>query len=183
MKRNRLAALLAVPWLLSLTSGATRGDIFVDQPPSVYFGGASDTSFSDQFGDQLWQDLADNFRLPAPAQVSHVTWWGFYGAFGLSTHPPVGDETMRIRFYAARAADGLPGKVLYEESVLNPQRIATGRNVAVGNDVPEFKFDVNLADPAQIEANTTYWLEVVQVGLPMSVFRWSFSDPFLDGLA
>jgi len=184
MSTRGQAAVLAIALILGAGDGA-RASILVDHQPALYYGGDSDTDFVDPlFGDSYWQRVADNFTLDSDSTIAHATWWGFYGAYGLSTYPPQGDETMRIRVYASRGSDGRPGEVLYEESITNPQRAATGRNVTgIGPDVPEFKFDVDLASPLAVKADTTYWFEVVQIGLPTSVFRWSFTAVNTDGQA
>jgi hypothetical protein len=79
---------------------------------------------------------------------------------------------MRLRFYAPRASDGLPGDILYEESLVNPQRTVTGERVWVGIGPYEYRYDVTLATPFVMAANTPYWLEWVQIGDQSTAFRW-----------
>jgi hypothetical protein len=159
--------------------------ILVDHPPYNFGGPASDTDFfSSTSGFQVYQQLADNFTLPTAASIGEVHWWGFYGGSQQNHQPPIGDETMRLRFYDARPGDGLPGSVLFEETFLNPSRTATGRNVWVNSpNQPEFLFETTLSSPLSVLANTPYWLEVVQLGDVNSTFRWEFSTTQTDGYA
>jgi hypothetical protein len=157
-------------------AGRLEAGILVDHQPLNSGGPASDTDFINDSGFQRWQQLADDVLLSESAEVTHLTWWGFYGgSFSGSPNPPVGDETMRIRFYDARPGDGLPGEVLYEESYLNPTRTWTGRIVGVGSGPREYRFNAALTKPFAIEAGVPYWFEVVQVGDVNSAFRWEYS--------
>lgn len=144
-------------------------DVIVEQLPTRSGGPASDTAFRDSVGRPMWAQIADNILLTQATSAGHLEWYGFYGAYQETHDPPTGDETMRVRFYATREADGLPGDILYEESFLNPSRTATGFTVL---DAPEFLYSVDLSSPVVLDAETLYWLEVVQVGDLESHFRW-----------
>ena len=165
-----------LPW----NGPGPRGPIVVDHPPLNSGGGGSDTAFRDMFGTPVWQRVADDFTLAAPADIRRITWWGFYD----QNNPPA-TETMRIRFYGARPGDGLPDEnnILFEQSYLNPSRIATGRQIGVGIAPDEIRYEVDVAGPIQLGANTPYWLEVVQIGDLDTHFRWEFSLPDGRGLA
>jgi hypothetical protein len=151
--------------------------LIVDHQPHPVGGPAADTDFiSSDSGQRVFQQVADDFAVGADATIRRVLWWGFYGgSFGGTTAPPVGLETMRIRFYEARPVDGLPGLVLYEESFLSPQRLPTGRDVFTTHRHPEYMYQVDLATPFDLNAGIPYWLEIVQVGDVASTFRWEFS--------
>lgn len=146
--------------------------IVVDQQPRQTGGPSSDMLFLDSFGLEVWQQEADNIRLTAPATVRRVSWWGFYGGDEQDHQPPAGDETMRIRFYAARPSDGLPGDILLEKEVPDPSRTATGKWVYADVDAPEYLFQVDLPSPVALDAATLYWLEIVQLDDLDSTFRW-----------
>jgi hypothetical protein len=150
--------------------------ILVDHQPHPTGGGAADTDFTTDSGQEhYWQLVADDFTLSSSAATQHAVWWGLYGGtFSGSWDPPPGSETMRLRFYSARAGDGLPGDIVYEENFVDPSRVWTGRYIT-GH--PEYRFEADLALPFQVASDTTYWLELVQVGISESHFRWEFSQP------
>jgi len=170
--------------LLCWPSGVRAG-LVVDQPPFPAGGPAADTDFLNFFGQPQFQQVADNILLDNAATVRRVTWWGFYGSSGQSHNPPPGSETMRIRFYGARPGDGLPddGNVIFEESFLNPTRTATGQIVDADVTAPEFIYQTNLSSDVFLQANTPYWLEIVQVGDADSSFRWENGFVLLLGHA
>jgi hypothetical protein len=115
-----------------------------------------------------------------------VVWWGFYGgSFAHYPEPAPLSETMRIRFYASRASDGLPDDngILHEETFENPSRVATGEIVGVGPGPPEYMYQVDLASPLVLQPDTTYWLEIVQLDDVESHFRWEDGQGVRDHLA
>ncbi len=128
----------------------------------------------------MMQRVADDFMLAEAADVIKVNAWGFYAEIS-----PPATETMRVRFYGARPTDGLPdeGNILYEESFLDPPRTATGNLVLADVTADEFFFEFDLSTSAQLEAETLYWLEVVQIGDIDSRFRWEFSLADQNGQA
>lgn len=158
--------------------GIPRGGIVVSQLPDLGGGQASDTSFVNGAGDPYWQLLADNIQLSQSATIRHITWWGFYGGDFDKTpgahDPPVGDETMRIRLYSARVGDGLPdnSNILFQQSFLNPSRAATGRTLLLPGIPAEYRFEVNLGSPLNLDSSVLYWLEISQEGNLDSHFRW-----------
>lgn len=137
--------------------------------PTRYGGGASDTDFINMYGNPSWQQQAEDVLLGMSAVISRACFWGFYD----QDNPPA-SETMRLRIYAPRESDGLPGEILYEESFLNPSRMATGRIVFVHDGVAEYLYDITLSSPFAIAANTLYWWEFVQVGDQSTAYRWEF---------
>jgi len=165
--------------------GIPRGGIIVDQPPNLGGGIGADTAFYEVIGfPEVWQLVADNVRVNESATVRQVTWWGFYGGnFDGSTDPPVGDEYMRVRFYAPRPNDGLPDNsaILYEETFLNATRVATGRVIFGGS--PEFRYEADLSTAFLLQANTLYWLEIAQLGDVDSHYRWEYGTGVIPGRA
>ena len=178
-KRAFLAALAAY----ATVGAAAQADIIFDQPPSPGYAAPSDTDYYAGFYGRVWERLADNFSLPTDRSIEHISWWGCYGAGGYPTHPPPGDEYMRVRIYSPRASDGLPGDVLYEQTILNVNRTATGRIVGMPGSPPEYRFDLDLAAPFDAIVGATYWLEIVQLGDSDSTFRWEDATNNPDWLA
>ncbi|MBI5763224.1 MAG: hypothetical protein HZA51_06835 [Planctomycetes bacterium] len=149
----------------------THAGIIVDQPPFVGAGGpASDTAFINDYGEDSWEISADEFIAPMNATIHRVVWWGFYGGNNPagSFYPPTGNEWMRIRFYAPRAGDGLPGNISYESTILNPSRTPTGASYGPH---PAYRFEADLTTSFSLAVSTHYWLEVTQVNDIKSVFR------------
>ena len=184
MKLSRAGAIVVLALLMACAPASASpgtwddlmrgGEVVVDQQPTRLGGPGSDTLFRYVYGQIVWQQVAENILLDSEATIGRVTWWGLYGGSGMPATPPPDIETMRIRFYGARAGDGLPddGNILYEESFLNPSRTATGEIVLVGGSPDEYIYDVDLASPVSLEADTLYWLEIVQVGDIDTAFRW-----------
>lgn len=163
--------------ILVLTLGWTevsRAGLVLEQSPVRVGGPAADTLFVDQFGLTGWQLLADNIRFDTSETIHRIGWWGFYGGSGTPTSPPTGTETMRIRAYAPRSGDMLPDSshVLYEAEFTNHSRTATGEIVLVPGAPREYFYQVDLPNPLQFQANTLYWLEIVQIGDISTAFRW-----------
>ena len=155
---------------------ASPADVLLDQPPSHVGGTTSDTGWYDPFSGFLWQEAADDFMLPLGGTIDRVAWYGFYGATFNSIYPPTGSETLRLRIYASRPSDGLPGSVLYEESVQDAARTATGQYVSAGSGGrPEYQYRIDLAKPFSAEAGVQYWFEIAQIDDQSSTLRWEYS--------
>jgi hypothetical protein len=169
---------------LSLASAASAGIVF-EQPPNLGGGIGSDTAFYEIIGSpEVWQLVADNVQVSESAEIRQISWWGFYGGnFDGTSDPPVGDEYMRVRLYAPRQSDGLPDNsaILYEESILNASRMATGRVIFGGS--PEFRYEADLGTAFLLQANTLYWFEIVQLGDVDSHYRWSYGTGIVLGRA
>lgn len=150
-----------------------RAELIVDQRPYHSGGQESDTEFI-YFGQPFWQELADDVVLTEDATVRQIRWWGFYGSeeCGISL-PPTGAEPMRVRFYAAREGDSLPGDLVFDETFSDAHRYFTGDYVE--STRPEFNYWVNPSAPIPLLSGRRYWLSVSQVGIPESCFRWEFS--------
>jgi len=179
MGRKSIAAWKAV---LVVTSGSARGVIIVDQPPVLAGGPGGDTAYVNDVGVNSWEVSADEFIAPASVSIGRIVWWGFYGGNSpaSSVQPPVGDETMRIRTYAPRPEDGLPGDIIHETAILNATRSFTGRFYGPH---PEFRFETTLDMPLAIGQSVHYWLEIVQVGDMASWYRRSYTPDYDTPLA
>lgn len=157
-------------------STAARASIVFSQVQTHVGGGTSDTEFL-YFGNQVWERSADDFVLSAPATINGVTWWGFFGNFyDLNPEPPPLAQTVRMSVYEPRPTDGLPGNLLYQELVVDPSRTATGFTVSEGAGLPEFRYDVTLANPWLLDSSQRYWLEITQMDDLPSTFRWNYSN-------
>jgi hypothetical protein len=149
-----------------------RADIVVSQLPNQLSGGVSDTEFLN-FGQSVWQRSADDFVLSNPATIRRVIWWGFFGDdFDTVVEPPPPTQTVRVTLYEPRPGDGLPGNKLFEEFVVDPPRVPTGLHISIGAGPPEYRYEVDLAAPWPLASGTPYWLEITQIGLLQSRFRW-----------
>lgn len=161
--------------------GARDEGVVVDHPPSLGGGLASDLSFTMYpSSTELWQQVASDFTLIAPATIRRVVFWGFYGVFNAPEDPP-DVEVMRLRFYEPRISDGLPGAILYQQGLDDATRIPTGRELLGGLD--EFRFEVDLHDSISLAASAPFWLEIVQVDDIDSHFRWENSATDGQGVA
>lgn len=175
MKRRETTLVIMAGLLLPCPLQA---GLILDRQPHPTGGPSADTAYVDPFGDPGWQEVADDFELAQTHVISRIDWWGFYGSSidgGGGNTPPIGDEVMRIRILMSRASDGLPGVVLHEETHSNPVRTLTGRTVFAGGPFPERKYRLDLLTPIQLDANTTYWMNITQIGAPESKFRWEYS--------
>lgn len=173
-----------LPWMLCLAlvpMALAEEGIIVNHPPNQSFAWPSDTDYLSN-NLPFSRRIADDFILEAPATVRQVAWWGHYGG----ETPPV-SETMRIRFYAPRADDGLPGDLLLELTVVDPHREATGLFVSgpagTTSKYPEYLFKAGLSTPITLPSNEPYWLEIVQIGDRGSRFEWEFSTADQNGFA
>jgi hypothetical protein len=176
MKIIRLALIFAV--LIITGTAHLEAGILVDHQPHPYGGLASDTLFPPPFGNPVWQLVADNFMIDVNEPITNIVFWGFYNA----DNPPA-EEVMRVRIYDSRASDGLPGLVQYEETFQNPPRFATGRFIGTGVLPLEYRFEATFSEPISLEVNSTYWLEVAQLGDLTAYFRWEYSVTVMDGVA
>ncbi len=165
---------ILIGFSLALTFEAAADDgIVVDHSANRIYGWFSDTAIGPPRALQS-QQTADNIVLDAAVTVRHVSWWGYYY---FDVVPSM--DSMRMRFYDSRALDGLPGNLLVEQNILNPPRAATGLNPQVPAIIPggieivtEYQFAAVLPTPVFLDAQTPYWLEIVQFGGLDSIFGW-----------
>lgn len=144
----------------------------VSHLPHNFGGPASDSmGYEAPGGPIVYQYVADDFALPFDATLGRIVYYGFYDSQIL----PVGDETFQINIHEPRAGDGLPGDVLFSQTVVNPFREWTGRNVISFGGGREYRFVVDLTLPLFLPGSETLWLSIYQVGDPTSSFRWEDS--------
>jgi hypothetical protein len=175
--RRSMSLLASLTILVPLATA--RAAVFLDHAPDFSNGSGSDTGWNDIFGNHYWQQTADDFQLSSPVTLSTVAWYACYGDDLFSSpppHPPSGNETIRIRLYNARPSDGLPGPTLYEETFVNPSRVATGRHVGLPTFPTEYRFQATLSTTVQLQASEPYWLEIAQIDDNASLFRWETSS-------
>ena len=153
------------------------GPLIYSQNPNRLFGYSADTEFVDDFGQTIGQLVADRFVLSQPRRIGQIRWFGIYGSqFGPIQSPPAQEE-FRIRFYDQQGTfppNLPPASVLYETTFSNPLREETGLLVSGG--FPEYRYTVELQTPFDAMGNTLYWLEITQLGIPSSRFRWENSS-------
>jgi hypothetical protein len=181
LNRFRINALLIAAAMILAATSPLRAEIVVDHQPHNTGGLASDTSFQfPGFPNELWQRVADDFTLSETTILRRVHWWAFYD----SDSPPL-SETIRLRFYESRPSDGLPdeSRIVREETVVDPLREWTGRLVGVGILPREYFFTMDLSSELQLESETQYWLEIVQLGDIGNHYRWEFALADLNGQA
>jgi len=119
-----------------------------------------------------YQYVADDFASPTDAILRRLVYWGFYNSQVL----PTTDETFQINIHEPRPSDGLPGAIVFSETVVNPFREWTGRNVISAAGGREYRFVVDLATPFFLQGGETRWLSIYQLGDPLSSFRWECSQ-------
>jgi hypothetical protein len=158
-------------------AGAARGfdDLLFRQPPDQYNGVPSDTAWTRNPTGQLASTLgADNFTTINDVSICGIIYYGFYGANAPEPPPyivdPPATETMRIQFYSD--AGGLPASVLWERTFDDARRVATGRDVAVSPNRPEYQYIKGFADCFQVQAGVQYWISISQIGDAGSRWRW-----------
>lgn len=154
--------------------------VVVDHQPLNTGGLASDTELIDMFGNPNWQRVADDFQLSESTLINELRWWGFYD----QDNPPA-TEQFRVRVYGSQQAANLPDElnIIYEEYMFNPNRVATGRQIAVGIGPHEYLFSIELESLVAINAGDTHWLEIIQVGDLSTAFWWEVSTSENNGHA
>lgn len=140
----------------------------VNHPPYNAGGGASDLEFRPPNDIPQWQRLADDIGVATSADVVSVNWWGFY-----RDDNPSANEQFQIRLYANEESVSLPGELLYEAVVSDPQRDATGRLILISGTPREFQFHSRLPTLMHLDADVPYWLEITQVDNPA---QWYFAE-------
>ncbi len=158
------------------------GTPLIDHPPHRFGGLTSDSmGFEVPGATIVYQYVADDFALSSDASIRRIVYFGFYNSQVL----PIGDETFQINFHEPRPADGLPGDVIYSETVVNPFREWTGHHVISAAGGREYRFTVDLSTPFFVQGGETTWLSIYQVGDSASSFRWedSVAPPPPNGAA
>jgi hypothetical protein len=146
-------------------------DVVWDQSPNQRGGYVSDTDQTFFGQEHYWQRMADDFRLGEGVILTRAVAYGFF----YNSYSAPADETIRVRLYSARESDGLPGAVLYEQTIQNPAREETGEHIFAGSDGPEYRYTIDFETPFAVAADTRYWFEFIQLGDPESDFFWESS--------
>jgi len=129
--------------------------------------------------------VADEFQLDQSAFIRNITWWGGYGNT-VEFPPPVADD-FTIRLFADQS--GEPGVLLGDfHEGNNVNRVATGDfvNPPDPRDVfdpflgrAEFKYSFDLPGSFLAEANTRYWLSIINVPVT-DAWVWEVSDSLIN---
>src|SRR5262245_38752376 len=135
---------------------AAIGTIAYEQLPG-HFGGFS--------SDGQVITVADDFQLNQSALINNITWWGGYGSINL---PTPSSDNFTIRLFSD--VGGAPGTLLQTFNVgNNALRTATGNFVNPPDPNsgfegrPEFKYAFNLPTAFPANANTRYWLSIINI--------------------
>ena len=145
-------------------------DLLLTQPPDLASGIPADSDPSD-FGILA---PAENFLIDYPKTVQTIKIWGIYFPGNMAS-----DDDFTVIIH--EDADGLPGDVIYSESSVATERVATG---AVLFKWDEYEFTMTLAEPVPLYPGT-YFVEVFNntAGNP-DVFVWEGGlDPQIPGIA
>jgi hypothetical protein len=113
-------------------------------------------------------ETADDFLLPAPTRITHIQFWGF---------PIVGPhDTFAVSFYTLTNGFpefGEPFVLNLEHSTTALLRSRTPEETVTPTNEDVFRYEVELEDFFDAEANTTYWMAVFNTG--PSLWKWLFS--------
>lgn len=153
-------------------SALADADTLFYQAPDRLWGLPSDTEWTDSIGLTVSSLGADDFRLTSTETACALRTWIFFGAndVGPFVLDPPASQTVRLRFYAD--ASGLPGGVIHEQTIDNPPLAWTGRTIALVPSRREYRMDIPISGCFTAQADTTYWVEIAQLGDPVSMFRW-----------
>lgn len=175
MRRLALVCGLLFAGLVLPAAGAVTDIVLHRQAPGRTFAWDADTANLNDLGNPSGQIVADRFSIPTTSSICRLRWWGAYGGdFAQIPEPPPPGETMRIRFFDS--TNGLPGSVLNESVLVNPSRVVTGFSIATGFGPAEYLYDVSLDECFSAQAGATYWIEISQLGLQDSRWRWEGSN-------
>lgn len=145
-------------------------DLLLNQPPDRVSGIPADAD-PGEFGVLA---PAENFLIDHPKSVHSIKIWGIYFPDNIAG---ADDFTVIIHQDAA----GLPGDVIYSESAVATDRVATGEVLFIWD---EYEFTLTLAEPVPLEPGT-YFVEIFNNTLGNSdSFIWEGGlDPQIPGIA
>lgn len=154
---QHLATIIIVGGLMSFTiTAAAAGTVAYEQSPGHFGGFLSD-------GQVI--TVADEFQLNQSTLINNITWWGGYASTNLPT--PLADN-FTIRLFTDNG--GQPGALVQTFAVgNNASRTTTGDFVNPPDPNsgfegrPEFKYSFNLPTAFPADANTRYWLSIINV--------------------
>ncbi len=172
----RSISLLVIITLAGLSPA--RAQFVVDHQPYPFGGPGSDTVFPNSQLPFLWGEVADDFAVSSSVVAKQINWWGFH----FENVAPA-NETMRVRIYSERPVDGLPGRIVFEETFENPERIDTGRTINLGGRPIEYLYHANFGIPVTLSPGSANWLAISQIGDSQSGFRWEYSRTDINGFA
>ena len=173
-KQSRnLATIIMVVGFMFFSITAQADTVVYEQSPGHFGGFGSD-------GQVI--TVADEFQLDQAASIRNITWWGGYGNT-VDFPPPVADH-FTIRLFTDNG--GKPGVLLETFKMANNvNRVATGDFVNPPDSSlgflgrAEFKYSFNLPRPFPAEANTRYWLSIINV--PVSdIWVWEVSGSLIN---
>ena len=144
-----------------LNTCSTGSDVRLIQPPST-----TSTLWSDSGCQDCTTGVtvrADNFELDAPTQITEAVVWGSYTPTGI----PVAQDIFTLRVYADNA--GAPGSLVFSESNVSSQRIATGQWYF--RDI--YKHTLTPTVPILLGPGT-WWLEVANDTSVSSTDQWGW---------
>ena len=143
-----------------------------EQPPGHFGGFLSDGQV---------MTVADEFQVEEAAAITSVTWWGGYASEYLPI-PEADDFTVQL----FADDEGKPGALIQTFEVSNSaMRTATGDYVnppdpeAGFEGRPEYSYSFVLPVQILVEANTRYWLSIVNVPSSDS-WVWEVSDSMVN---
>jgi hypothetical protein len=160
--------LIVLGLMFSSTPVSAAGIIAYEQPPGHFGGVGSDGPLF---------TVADEFQLDQSTLIKNITWWGGYYA----TSVPGPGDNFTIQLFAD--SDGQPGTLIQAFNIPSYalMRTATG-DLATPPDpeggfagTTEFKYSFNLPTPFWAEANTRYWLSIINVP-GFGEWLWEASD-------
>ena len=151
-----IAIIMAVSGLLLFALAArAAGRIVYEQAPG-HFGAF--------LAEEREMTIAEDFQFDQPTLISNIEWWGGYGSH--ASFPS--DDNFTVRLYADNG--GAPGALLQTFIVGDDAlRIATGDFVLPRppeqdiEGVPEFEYSFSLPTAFLAQANTRYWLSIINV--------------------
>jgi hypothetical protein len=170
---QKLGTLIVVGGLMFFTiTAAAAGTIAYEQSPGHFGGFLSDG--------QVFA-VADEFQLDQSQLISEITWWGGYASTNL---PAPSSDNFTIRLFADTGE--APGTLLQSFNVgNNALRTDTGDFVNPPDPFsgfegrPEFKYSFNLPTVFPADANTRYWLSIINAPSSDS-WVWEVSDSLVN---
>jgi hypothetical protein len=174
MSRFLLQTLL--PSLALLAAGGSLSAGIVDHPASFPAGQSCDCATS-SFAPSENQGLQvfDNFLLQSPAEIQQVTWQGFYYDFVTAANNPTSPDTVSWTFQFWSDSSGLPGTLLYTQTLPTNQVPATFVGVdSTFNNVGVYDMEALLPTGFAASANTPYWFSVLSNQASINpLFSWT----------
>lgn len=149
-----------------LYSTTSFGAAIVDQHPAVT--NAANALFSNLFGPEFQQQIADDFTLDSGATIESVEWSGYF--FDDSVSGSASTVDFIVRFFA----DGLRTAPFFSENV---SATFTQTGTTDGLNDPIYRFSAPLSSPLHLLGSSTYWFSVLDSDPATTVdFAWLESE-------